>query len=61
MKILVTGGSGMVGKCISEIVSSSYGNYNEFTFLSSKMCDLKDRDSVLKYFNENKFDSRCSS
>tara|TARA_Y100000385_G_scaffold247191_1_gene267112 strand:+ start:625 stop:1614 length:990 start_codon:yes stop_codon:yes gene_type:complete len=63
MKILVTGGSGMVGKCISEIVGFDInGNdkalkrvYN-YTFLSSKMCNLKDRDAVLKYFNENKFD-----
>ena len=62
-KYLVTGGSGMVGKCISEIVGFDInGNdkalkrvYN-YTFLSSKMCNLKDRDAVLKYFNENKFD-----
>ncbi len=40
MKILVTGGSGLVGNAIRNI-SEKYENY-EFIFLSSKHCNLTD-------------------
>tara|TARA_B100000886_G_C20415684_1_gene489177 strand:+ start:1511 stop:2449 length:939 start_codon:yes stop_codon:yes gene_type:complete len=55
MKVLVTGGSGMVGKCLKEICDKKFIN-NEFIFLSSKDCDLTKIDDVDKLFNENKPD-----
>jgi len=55
MRVLVTGGTGMVGRCINDIVNNEYNNKN-FTFIGSKDCDLTDRKEVLKYFNNNKFD-----
>ena len=47
MKILVTGGSGLVGYGIQQI-SSQY-DY-EFIFLSSKDCDLTNYEKTLKTF-----------
>ena len=54
MKILVTGGSGMVGQYIKHL----YENKTEhtFVFLSSSMCDLRNRHETLCYFQENSFD-----
>ena len=47
MKILVTGGSGMLGSAINEIKK----NYNfEFYFLSSKDCDLTNYQSSYEIF-----------
>ena len=54
MKICVTGGSGMVGKSIKNLSNILYKEH-EFVFLSSKNLDLRDRNSVLKYFNKNNF------
>ena len=48
MKILVTGGSGLVGSAIKAI-SENYQQYS-FKFLSSKDCDLSDYNSTKKYF-----------
>lgn len=53
MKILVTGGSGLVGKAIEE-VSKNY-NY-EFVFLSSKDGDLRDFVQTHKIFSTHKPD-----
>lgn len=53
-KILVTGGSGMVGSSIKELVSI-YSNY-EFKFLSSKACDLRDPIACEKLFSDGNFD-----
>jgi len=59
MRICCTGGNGMMGKSIQEIVS----NYNdhEFVFLNRSLnnensVDLTDRSCVLNYFEKNKFD-----
>ena len=49
MKILVTGGSGMVGKCLQDICKDSK---ETFFFLSSKDCDLTQLDQVDKKFKE---------
>jgi GDP-L-fucose synthase len=56
MKILVTGGSGMVGKtlqhtqnCIDQIKD------DEIDFLSSKDCDLRNQQEVDKLFKEGKY------
>jgi GDP-L-fucose synthase len=48
--ILVTGGSGLVGKAIQSI-SHNYPSYN-FIFMSSKDCDLCDYNKTLEYFNQ---------
>ena len=53
MKILVTGGTGLVGKAI-ESISKNY-NY-EFKFLSSKDCDLTDYIQTKKLFEKEKPD-----
>ena len=50
-KVLVTGGSGLVGKAI-ENISSEY-NYN-FFFISSKDCDLLDYKQTEKLFEKYK-------
>lgn len=52
-KILVAGGSGMVGTAIKNI-SKEYDH--EFIFLSSKDCDLRDRNSTLELFSRIKPD-----
>tara|TARA_R110002074_G_scaffold14060_2_gene49290 strand:- start:697 stop:1629 length:933 start_codon:yes stop_codon:yes gene_type:complete len=50
MKILVTGGSGLVGSAISKIKT----NYNyEFIFISSKDCDLTNYDDTYNYFKSH--------
>ena len=47
MKILITGGTGLVGKAIQSVVSKSYSNDKyDFKFLSSKDCDLLKKESV---------------
>jgi len=50
MKILVTGGSGMVGKSLKKILP-------EATYLSSKECDLKNEEEVKSLMNNNEFDA----
>ena len=48
MKILVTGGNGLVGSAIKSIVD----NYEyEFIFMSSSQCDLKNWENTINYFN----------
>ena len=53
MKVLVTGGSGMVGHAIKKIKN----NYNfNFIFLSSKDCDLTNFEDTKNLFNKKKPD-----
>jgi GDP-L-fucose synthase len=54
MKILVTGGSGLVGSAIKAI-AVEYTDYS-FDFLSSKDCDLTDYNSTKNYFENCKPD-----
>ncbi len=54
MKVLITGGSGLVGSAIKSI-SSQYHTY-EFIFLSSKMCDLTSWEQTLNFFLQTKPD-----
>ena len=50
MKLLVTGGSGLVGSAISKIKT----NYNyEFIFISSKDCDLTNYGETYNYFKSH--------
>ena len=51
MKILVTGGSGLVGQALKSIST----NYNyDFVFISSKDCDLTNYQDTVKLFNKIK-------
>ena len=48
-KILVTGGSGMVGKSLKKYIPHA-------TYLSSKDCDLTDENSVIPLMTNNRYD-----
>jgi GDP-L-fucose synthase len=56
MRVLVTGGTGLVGKAIEEVVKAdSANNESEFWyFASSKDADLRDRDSARALFERIK-------
>lgn len=58
MKILITGGTGLVGKAIQEIASQLYFNPEkyEFVFLSSKDCNLLIKEEVEKVWDKEKPD-----
>jgi len=49
LKILVTGGTGLIGKAIQKI-SSNY--HYEFIFIGSKDCNLTNFDETFNYFNK---------
>ena len=49
LKILVTGGTGLIGKAIQKI-SSNY--HYEFIFIGSKDCDLTNFDETFHYFKK---------
>lgn len=49
MKILVTGGSGLVGKAIQNLVEN---DENTYLFLNSKTCNLTDYKETLRVFSE---------
>ena len=60
MRIVVTGGSGMVGKNLQDISNLKY-KHHEFIFLNksknnSLSLDLTNRIQVLNFFENNKFD-----
>eukprot|EP00127_Corallochytrium_limacisporum_P000808 Clim_evm94s25 gene=Clim_evmTU94s25 len=54
MKVLVTGGSGLVGQGIKAIVDETQPKNEEWIFMSSKDCDLMDYNATLKYWEEQK-------
>ena len=57
MRILVTGGYGMMGRTIHSVVEdNTLYNKHKFTFLSRKDCDLTNRTQVFEYFKNNNFD-----
>ena len=49
LKILVTGGTGLIGKAI-QTISSNY--HYEFIFIGSKDCDLTNFDETFHYFKK---------
>jgi GDP-L-fucose synthase len=54
MKVLVTGGYGLLGTSLQkvlEINKSKWSDY-QFVFLSRKMCDLRNKQHVLEYFKK---------
>lgn len=52
LKILVTGGSGLIGSSIKELINKD----NIFVFLSSKETDLRDSIACEKLFSDGNFD-----
>jgi GDP-L-fucose synthase len=57
MKILITGGNGLVGSAIKEIVNIENINENEYIFISSKECDLTNINNTRECFTKYKPDS----
>ena len=56
MRVLVTGGSGMVGKHLM-YHCASLETSEEFVFLSSKDCDLRNKSDVEKLFVDTNYDA----
>lgn len=55
MIILVTGGSGLVGQALKELIeNTNVKNEDEFFYVSSKICDLIKEEEVDKLFNSIK-------
>jgi GDP-L-fucose synthase len=54
MKVLVTGGAGLVGSSIKELLNST-STKNEYIFLSSKETDLRDPIACEKLFSDGNF------
>lgn len=54
--ILVTGGSGLIGRAVQKVVSDPMesSDAESWIFLSSKEVDLRDKDATLAYFREKK-------
>ncbi len=52
-KVLVTGGTGLVGSAIKKVYNNKYNNY-KFIFLSSKDCDLTNLEDTDKLFEKLK-------
>jgi GDP-L-fucose synthase len=56
MKILITGGSGLVGSAIKDITREKYNNNNKYIFISSKEYDLTKIDETKICFEKYKPD-----
>lgn len=57
MLILVTGGSGLVGKALQQLVKiNELDLFDEYIFLSSSDCDLRKEDEIEKIFTTHKPD-----
>ena len=56
MTVLVTGGSGLIGSALLEIVSNDSSLKHQFVFSNSKECNLLDYSNTLRYFNRIKPD-----
>lgn len=54
IKIIVTGGSGMVGRCLKDLVDDNKDEKQKWYFLSSKDCDLTNIDMIDKLFDKIK-------
>ena len=51
MKVLVTGGTGLVGSAL-ESISQKYNKY-DFLFISSKDCDLSSYEETFNFFKKH--------
>ena len=54
MVVLVTGGSGLVGKAIEAIISEESNTEETWVFASSKDGDLRDKDQTVAMFEKYK-------
>ena len=54
MKVLISGGSGLIGFSIKDLINST--SENEYVFLSSKETDLRDTIACEKLFSDGNFD-----
>lgn len=52
--ILVTGGSGLVGKGIEKVITTDKRSNEKWIFVSSKDADLCDKESTIKLFGKYK-------
>ena len=52
MKIIVTGGSGLVGRAIKNVINTdkNYENNHSYLFISSTDCDLSNYKTTLNFF-----------
>lgn len=57
MKILVTGGTGLVGKSLQDILKTDSICNHEFIFVSSKDANLMIKEEVDKLFKNEKYDA----
>ena len=53
-RVLVTGGQGLVGMAIQEVVKCHPQQHMEFFFVNSKKCDLRNFQATTELFNEIK-------
>ena len=53
-KVIVTGGSGLVGNGIKDSLSEEDLETYNWNFLSSKDCDLRNRDETMEYFRKER-------
>ena len=56
MRVLISGGTGLVGCSIKELINS-ISSENEYIFLSSKETDLRDSIACEKLFSNGNFDT----
>ena len=61
MRILVTGKNGQLGRSLHKIVNADNAADNnhsqdEFVFVGREELDLSKNNSIVNYFNNNKFD-----
>lgn len=57
MKVVITGGSGMVGNNIKELIQNTTDyESNEFFFLSSLDVNLTERENVISFFKDKNYD-----
>ena len=58
-KCLVTGSTAVLGSAFKDLLksqnNSDFINDIDYVFVGSKDCDLVNKDSVYKFFDENKF------
>jgi dTDP-4-dehydrorhamnose reductase len=53
MKILITGKDGQLGQCFADAFR---GTLHQVTFVGRREFDLSNKNSVINYLNQNKFD-----
>lgn len=52
--VLVTGGSGLIGRAIQDVIARDKRDDERWIFVGSKDADLRDKESTRRLFNEHK-------